>query len=152
MDGRIVSRGRGNVARCIADEWSCDSSESSFLLYFFLSLSPLFPFLFFLISLPPVCFARSTRVHTRMEDPFLGFRHPARKRTVTFWPNPLIFQPRAVLFYSFFRPPLNFGAQFCARRYLWVIETEITLLPPPPPPRRPSLSPQIIFHQKKNER
>lgn len=58
MDGRIVSRGRGNVARCIADEWSRDSSESSFLLYFFLSLSPLFPFLFFLISLSPVCFAR----------------------------------------------------------------------------------------------
>lgn len=46
MDGRIVSRGRGNVARCIADEWSRDSSESSFLLYFFLSLSPFsFPFL-----------------------------------------------------------------------------------------------------------
>lgn len=97
-------------------------------------LSPLFfplslPFfLSFSFSFPSPPFV--SRVHTRMEDPFLGFRHPARKRTVTFWPNPLIFQPRAVLFYSFFRPPLNFGAQFYARRYLWVIETEITLLLP----------------------
>lgn len=104
------ARQRG-AARCIADEWSRDSSESSFL--HFPSLPSLFSFSFsFSFSFFLVCFAHPYANGGSIPR----FQTLGPEENSNLWPNPLIFQPtRALLFASRLR---EFRSLILRCRYL----------------------------------